>query len=264
MRRAIIAAVTLGLALALIAARPEAATQGQGRGGGGGNGGGGTTCPYGPFTATLSFDTHPLGGQTIFATWAEVDFFAGNVAGEVQNGPSFPVTFDLSDPSPENHYPELHAGITGIDFTAVAVDPYISTGDVLYEAGLGIDCDMLGMQADDATPYTMRLSFRWYEYEGWPVTFDDDRSPQVQWFLRYKPFVLADEQLTHVNAVRTSANEWRLWTRDDSIPPHFASLERSASGKGKNKIPRDDSRPSMPFELFITVDCGGVNCQTPG
>ena len=49
--------------------------------------------------------------------------------------------------------------------------------------------------------------------------------------------------------------------------PHFATLTKPSSGKGKkNKIPAVHTTPMMPIKLVITVDCdlgAGESCAVP-
>ena len=104
-----------------------------------------------------------------------------------------------------------------------------------------------------------------------PVTWETTKNIE-RWVLRYRPHK-PETPITWLVARRTSNNTWELTSRHDSeladgtLVPHFATLTKPSSGKGKkNKIPAVHTTPMMLIKLVITVDCdlgAGESCAVP-
>jgi len=254
MQRALMAGVAVLAGVYLLGPRPLASGGlGQGRGGGQGNGG---LCVDDEFPAEVLF-TGSITSSNATIPVVTARFHHGNIGGEVENGNALPVTLLFPPGHRTANYP------APVQDGTVDVDPWVSTG--AYEdsdAVTSLECGMLGMVP--GVPYRMRLALRWYENlsDGQPAPLGESTELQSEWFLRWRPTLLPDEQLTYLDAVRTDANSWLLSTRTDSIPADFGSLERSATGRGKDKVARIYTTPSMPFGAMITVDCGG-DCPVP-
>jgi hypothetical protein len=259
----------MGVVALTFAMATPALTQGRG---GGGSKNKPSKCVDDAFLATLEFMQHPDGdGPAIYpAGFGDGDPFVsgttlsgtlghGNIASRVGNqfSPDFPVHIDLS--LGPNGYADFHEG----DEDQINVDPYVSTWVRTNDANLDtIECQMFGMVVGVTDTYVMRLSVQWWEdLNGDPVTREEEGNKR--WMLRFKPVSSGDPtvELTWLNAVRKSNDEWELTSRNDSDAPHFASLERDGS-KGKVKEPKAVSKPVMPLKLVIRVICPD-GCPVP-
>lgn len=267
MKRSIVSVLT-ALAIVGISSLPSVAYAQRG---GGGQGGGNKAprCVDDPFFATLSFEAHPdgplpavypsiVGAENGMAgAFLTTNFGSGNIAGELEGAGDLPLTLDFSRDLGTNHYGTKDGHASG---EPTPIDPWVSTSVFTDDDTFAdVDCDMLGMEIGEQ--YRMRLTVQWWERDGVPVPRAEDTNGR--WVLQFKPFLMPDENLTWVNAVRTHAGIWVLTTRTASDPLHKAALERTARGKGRGKEPATYSNAGMPFQLVITLSCG-ADCPLPG
>ena len=279
MKRSVLS-VLIGLTVVTVAFHTPTAIA-QGRGGGKK----GPTCEEGAFPATLSFEYF---GTTAPAVYASEDgtnggapfelstnFTFGNIAGELAgDGADLPLRIDFArelGTAGRNHYNTYDGHSVpdpSVDPSAyIDVDPWVSTAGLQANDTFDdVDCDMFGMELNES--YRMRLTIQWWELDGVPVR--RDQGSNGRWVLKYKPFLVPNENITWLNAVRVALDTWVLTTRTNTADPtypldplHEATLERTARGKGKNKEPESFSQPGMPFQLVIKVQCGDL-CQDPG
>lgn len=204
---------------------------------------------------------------TTFADGIVRDYLQNPLVNGDPGSPLLPLHLDFSGGG--SHYgdgdPDSDPTPHPLGSEQIDVDPRLSIWAIADLQTLETpECGMLGMVVDDSTSYVGRTGFLWRELKGIPASqgADSDR----QWVLRHKASDVFGNPPTYTNIVRTDANTWMLTSRtleEGSDPAHFASLERSGSGRGKNAEQKTFSKPIMPVQIVLTVDCN-VDCAVPG